>query len=79
MLSHVRLFVAPWTVACQTPLPMKFSGQEYWKRLPLPSSGDLLHPGINPESLMSPALADGFFTTSPTWEAYIYIHSFAKK
>ena len=72
MLSHVRLFVAPWTVACQTPLPMKFSGQESWKRLPLPPSGDLLHPGINPESLMSPALADGFFTTSPPWEAYIY-------
>ena len=27
MLSHVQLFVAPWTVACQSPLPMEFSGK----------------------------------------------------
>ena len=33
------------------------------------SSGDLLDPGIEPMSLMSPALADGFFTTNTTWEA----------
>ena len=29
-LSHVLLFATPWTVACQTPLSMKFSRQEYW-------------------------------------------------
>ena len=28
-LSHVRLFVTPWTVAHQAPLPMEFSRQEY--------------------------------------------------
>ena len=34
----------------------------------MPSSGDLPNPGIKPASLMSPALAGGFFTTSATWE-----------
>ena len=46
-----------------------FSGQEYWSGLPCPLSGDLPNPGIEPVSLMSPALAGGFFTTSDTWEA----------
>ena len=35
------------------------------------SSGDLPNPGIEPGSLMSPALAGGFFTTSATWEAVL--------
>ena len=41
---------------------MEFSRQEYWSELPFPPPGDLTHPGIEP---MSPALAGGFFTTSP--------------
>ena len=45
-LSRVRLFVTPWTIACQAPPSMGFSRQEYWSKLPLPSSRDLLHPGI---------------------------------
>ena len=40
--------------------------QEYWNGLPFPSPGDLLNPGIKPVSLMSPALAAPFFTTSAT-------------
>ena len=68
-LSHVRLFVTPWIVAHQTPLSMGFSRQEYWSGLPCPPPGDLPNPGIRPVSLMPPALADGFFTTSATWEA----------
>ena len=36
-LSHVRLFVAPWTAAYQTPLSMGFSRQEYWSGVLLPS------------------------------------------
>ena len=36
-LSHVRLFVAPRTVACQAPPSMGFSSQEYWSGLPFPS------------------------------------------
>ena len=37
--SHVRLFVNPWTVACQAPLSMGFSRQGYWSGLPFPSPG----------------------------------------
>ena len=41
-------------------------GKEYWRGLPSPPPGDLPNPGIEPRSLMSPALADRFFTTEPT-------------
>ena len=37
-LSHVRLFATPWTAAYQAPPSMRFPRQEYWRRLPLPSS-----------------------------------------
>ena len=40
----------PWTVACQVPLSMGFSRQEYWSGLPFPSPGDLPDPGIEPGS-----------------------------
>ena len=43
-------FVTPWTVACQAPLSMGFSRQEYWSGLPFPSLRDLPNPGIKPES-----------------------------
>ena len=36
----------PWTIACQAPLSMGFSRQEYWSGLPSPSPGDLPDPGI---------------------------------
>ena len=48
---------------------MGFSRQEYWSGLPCSSPGDLPHPGIEPTSLLSPALEGRFFTTSTTWEA----------
>ena len=51
----------------QVLLPTKFSWLEYWRRLQCPSPGDLSDPGIEPSSLMSPALVDGFFTTSAIW------------
>ena len=44
---------------------MEFSSQEYWSGLPLPSPGDLPNPGMEPMSLVSPALAGGSFTTEP--------------
>ena len=47
---------------CQAPVFMGFSRQEYWSRLPFPAPVDLLHPGIEPKSLASPALAGKFFT-----------------
>ena len=59
----------PWTVACQAPLSMGLSRQEYWNGFPCPSPGDLPDPGAKPLSLMSPALAGGFFATSATWVA----------
>ena len=43
--------------------------QAYWRGLPFPSPVDLANPGIESMSLMSPALASGFFTTVATWEA----------
>jgi len=39
--------------------------QEYWSGFPCPPPGDLSHPGIEPATLASPALADGFFTADP--------------
>ena len=65
-LSGVRLSVTPWTVARQPPLSMGFPRQEYWSELPFPTPGTLPNPGIKPTSLMSPALASGFFAT---WKA----------
>ena len=50
VLGRVRLFVAPWTAACQAPLSMGFPRQEYWSGLPFPSPGDLPDPGIKPGS-----------------------------
>ena len=55
--SHVWLCVALWTVACQAPLSVGFSRQEYWSGWPCPPLGHLPNPGIKPASLMSPALA----------------------
>ena len=62
--SRVRFFVTPWTVAHQAPQFMGFSRQEYWNGLSYPFPGDLSDPGIEPMSLMSPALACRFFTAS---------------
>ena len=62
--SHVQLFATPWTIVHQAPLSMGFSRKEYWSGLPCPLPGDLPNSGIEPVSLMSPALAGVFFTTS---------------
>ena len=77
LLSHfspVLLYVTPWTIAYQAPLSMGFSRQEYWSGLPSPSPGNLPNPGIEPTSLMSPALAGRFFTTRATWEEHILVN-----
>ena len=52
-----------------------FSRQEYWNGLPFPTLGDVPDPEIEPASLMSPALAGGFFTTSAPTLALIISHS----
>ena len=59
----------PMDLARQAPLSMGFSRQEYWSGLPCHPPGDLPDPRIESGSLVSPALAGGFFTPSATWEA----------
>ena len=63
LLSRVRLFATPWTVAYQAPPSVGFSRQECLSRLPFPSPGDLPDPGIEPGS---PALqADALLSEPP--------------
>ena len=50
VLSHVQLFVTPWTVAYQIPLSRGFSRLEYWSGLTSPSPGDLPNPDIKTRS-----------------------------
>ena len=67
--SCVWFCVTLWSVAHQDPLSMGFSSQEYWSGLSCPPPGYLPDPGIEPMSLMIPALAGRFFITNATWEA----------
>ena len=60
--------VTPQTIACQAPLSLGFSAQEHWNGLPWPPPEDLPGLVIKPASLISPALACGFFTISATWK-----------
>ena len=62
LLSPVRLFATPWTVARQAPLSMGFSRQEYWSGLSFSSPGDLSNPGIKPGS---PALKADALSSEP--------------
>ena len=75
--------VTPWTVACQAPLSLGVTRQEYWSGLPFPSPGDLSDPGIEPQSpalqadslptellrvgAVKPALSLNFFFVSQGW------------
>ena len=67
--SPILLFAILWTIALQATLSVGFSRQEYWHGLPFPPPGDCPNPGIEPVSLIYPALAGRFFTTGVTWEA----------
>ena len=61
-LSHVQLFVTPWTIAYQASPSMGFSRQEYWSGLPFPFPEDLPNPGIEPRS---PTLEADALTSEP--------------
>ena len=63
VLSCVRIFVAPRTVAHQAPLSLGFPRREYWSGSPIPTPGDLPDPGIEPPDLAFPSLTGRFFTT----------------
>ena len=72
-LSPVQLFATLWTVAHQASLSMRFSRQEYWSGLPVPSPGDLPDPGIEPRS---PALQADALTSEPPGKPSIIINTF---
>ena len=84
LLSCVRLFATPRTVAYQAPQSMGFSRQEYWSGLPFPSPGDLPNPGIEPGSptLQADALSSEppgkFDSNAKTRFKILLIHYFSK-
>ena len=80
-VGHLVMYdsAIPWVIACQAPLSIEFSRQEYWSVLPYPSPGDLPYPGIEPTflaSVVSSALAERFFITSTIWEALVLAYIF---
>ena len=70
LLSGVRLFATPWTVAHQAPLSMEFSRHKYWSGLPFPRPGYLPHPGTEPRS---PALQADSLQSEPPRNTHYYI------
>ena len=75
VLSRVRLFVTPWTIAHQAPLSMGFSRQENWKGCHTLLLGFFLTQGLNTSLLCLLHWQGGFFTTSAIWEAPYHIIS----
>ena len=71
MLSCVKLFASPRTIAHEAPLSVEFSQQESWSGLLFPPPRDFPYARIKPVSLVSPALAGGFFTTEASWKPHI--------
>ena len=69
-LSHIWLFAHTWPVAHQVLLSLGFFRQGYWHGFPCLPPRDLPNQGIEPMSLVSPALAGRFLTTRATWEAH---------
>ena len=70
MLSHVLLFMAPWTAVLQAPLCFGFPRQEYWSGWPFPALGKFPIPGIKPTSA---TLAGRFFIPEPPWKPRLEI------
>ena len=65
--------MTPWTVACQAPLPVGFSRQEYWSGLPFLSPGVLPDPGIELTSPASPALQADSLPLEPLGKSYYFL------
>ena len=72
LLSHVQLFVIPWTVAQHALPSIGFSRQEYWSGLPFPSPGELPDLGIEP---WSPALWAGALASEPPGKPILLFYS----
>ena len=66
-----KLFVIPWTVACQAPLSVGFFRQEYCSGLPFPPLWDLPNPGIELASPVSPELQADSLPAEPSGEPII--------
>jgi len=64
-------FATPYALTSQGSLSMEFSRQEYWSGLSLPTPVDLPNPEIKTVSLVSPALAGGFFISKPMYAAVL--------
>ena len=73
LLSRVRLFAIPWTVAYQAPPSVEFSRQEYWSGLPFPSLGDLPYPGMEPRS---PTLQTDTLPSEPPGKPVLWASAF---
>ena len=61
--SVISNSVTLWTVACQAPLSMGFSRQEYWSGLPYPPPGDLPRDWVHISLVFW--ITGRFFTTEP--------------
>ena len=72
LLSRVRLFLIPLTVAYQAPPSMEFSRPEYWSGLPFPSAGDLPDPKI--ETRSSALQADALLAEPQGKPLHIYMY-----
>ena len=73
MCMHAHLYPTLCDpVDCSPPAPQstEFTRQEYWSVLLFPLPGNLLNPGIEPTSLVSPAFSVVFFTTEPLGKSY---------
>ena len=70
---HVRLLATPRSLACQAPLCMRLSRQEYWSGLPFPPPGGLPDPGIKPASPVSPALQVASSPAEPSGKAHFIV------
>ena len=80
VLSQIRLFLTPWTIACQAPLFTEFPRQEYWSGFPFPSPGDLPNPGMEP---VSPTLQTDSLPSQPlgkpNWLEHLFWWHLAKE
>ena len=70
VLSRVRFFATPRTAACQAPLSLGFSRQQYWSGLLFPTPRDLPDPGIKPAS---PALQGQSLPLSHLGSLFLYV------
>ena len=72
VLSLSQLCPTLWTVACQAPLSMEFSRQEYWSRLSFPTPGDLPNPGMETHISCASCIGRWILYHWVTWEAPLH-------